>query len=50
MKLMILLFFAICLFVNSGVNSVALGKMRIENDKIPIAKIDPMLALPTGKY
>ena len=48
-KLMIILFFAICLFVNSGVNSVALEKMSRENDKMPIAKIDLMLALPTGK-
>ena len=50
MKLMVLLSFAICLFVNSGGNPVALENMRTENDTIPIAKFDPMLALPSGKY
>ena len=50
MKLIVLLSFAICIFVKSGGNPVALEKMRAENDMIPIAKIDPMLALPSGLY
>ena len=45
MKLMILSSIAICLFVNSGGNPVALEKMRTETDTISIANIDPMLAL-----
>jgi len=47
---MVLLSFAICLFVNSGGNPVAVENMRTEIDTIPIAKFDPMLALPSDRW